>query len=459
MSCWYKTATPFLVEKHTHESLKEESSGENAWMYYLEIPADEEFDIKKLEMCDTYDDALMPGQVLAKTMKYGNMLANMVDELFGHHLEISYMVAIYDNHAFQIENVQGGYSKPVTTSGELPEEIIADSTLRGATNADDTPDADGAFYSKDGKKLLYIQNANITEYAVKEGCEIICNRAFYCGSLEKVTLPASVKKIGAGAFRGHTKLTHVNLPEGITYIGSYAFLNCRNLEEISLPDSLKYISAGVFRSCERIKSVKLSNNLTYISEELFSRANSLEEIVIPASVTRIGAGAFECCERLEVVQMTDSVTDIEMSAFNGCDSIKSISLSKNLETIGMHAFYSCRRLQHVDFGNSLVSIGDWAFTDDPLIDVVLPEGLLTIGERAFSSHGNISSSIVFPASLQTIADDCVCFKKITFKGVIQKKCKNLLRNRVNDPKQEVYIPKGTLAQYKKLLPGVDLIEN
>ena len=48
-------------------------------------------------------------------------------------------------------------------------------------------------------------------------------------TLKKVTLPSTLKEIGWDAFKDNKNLTYINLPEGLTTIGSYAFAGCTDI--------------------------------------------------------------------------------------------------------------------------------------------------------------------------------------------------------------------------------------
>lgn len=57
-----------------------------------------------------------------------------------------------------------------------------------------------------------------------------------------------VEKIGDRAFAGEN-LRSVVLPEGITWVGWFAFSGCTELREITLPASLQKIEYGAFENC------------------------------------------------------------------------------------------------------------------------------------------------------------------------------------------------------------------
>ena len=60
-----------------------------------------------------------------------------------------------------------------------------------------------------------------------------------------VTLPKTVRRIGAGAFN-YQSFTAINLPEGLTYIGEKAFEVNRNLHTVVMPSTLKEIGTEAF---------------------------------------------------------------------------------------------------------------------------------------------------------------------------------------------------------------------
>ena len=78
-----------------------------------------------------------------------------------------------------------------------------------------------------------------------------------------------VKSISLDSFRSNSGITEVVLPEGLEYIGGWAFYNCKNLVSVKLPSTLKRVDGAAFRSCI-----------------------SLKEVVVPASVEKIASDAF-----------------------------------------------------------------------------------------------------------------------------------------------------------------------
>ena len=98
-------------------------------------------------------------------------------------------------------------------------------------------------------------SAVITHVELTAGITGVSGSAFlYMEKLSSVSIPSSVRTIGASAFFG-CGLTSLVLPEGITEIGTTAFMNNAKLERVTLPASLKTVSANAFDGCTGLKTV------------------------------------------------------------------------------------------------------------------------------------------------------------------------------------------------------------
>ena len=105
---------------------------------------------------------------------------------------------------------------------------------------------DGVVYTKDMTELLIYPQGKTGDFEIPDGVVKICEGAFdgYDGSsnsvqrgLTKVTIPNSVKTIGADAFGGCTEFTQITIPESVTSIGRRAFSGCDKLKEIEFRHS------------------------------------------------------------------------------------------------------------------------------------------------------------------------------------------------------------------------------
>ncbi|MBQ6552635.1 MAG: leucine-rich repeat protein [Clostridia bacterium] len=122
---------------------------------------------------------------------------------------------------------------------------------------------------------------------IKEGKQIVLG----CDA-SVIPSDGSVKSIGPGAFMGCEGLTEITLPDGVVTIADKAFANCKNLVSVTLPDSLKRIGREAFADCVNLKSVDLPDRLEAIMYYAFAGCNSLESVTVPASVKADSAYPF-----------------------------------------------------------------------------------------------------------------------------------------------------------------------
>lgn len=81
---------------------------------------------------------------------------------------------------------------------------------------------------------------------------------------------------------------------------------------------------------------------------------------------------------------------------------QSVMIPKNIVVVGEASFMCCQ-LSAITFeeGSSLQTIGSHAFMQDNFTEISLPEGLLEIGQRAFSDCRNLAE-ITIPESVRTL---------------------------------------------------------
>ena len=121
----------------------------------------------------------------------------------------------------------------------------------------------------------------------------------------------------------------------------------------------RYVPWGSLRN--EIKKVVIKDGVTNIGSEAFVSCISLTSIEIPNSVTSIGRYAFYGCSGLTSVEIPNSVTSIGNSAFNSCYSLTSVEIPNSVTSIGLQAFCNCSGLTSVTIPNSVTSIEPWAF--------------------------------------------------------------------------------------------------
>ena len=251
----------------------------------------------------------------------------------------------------------------------------------------------------------YSNRYNIKDVQILDGVTTIGNFAFAeCSNLINVTIPNSVTSIGENAFEFCSRLTNVNIPNSVTSIESEAFFCCSSLTSVSIPDSVTSIGEYAFSGCSSLTSVTIPSSVTTI-KNLFQYCSSLTSVTIPNSVTSIGEYAFSGCSSLTSVNIPNSVTSIGNYAFFECSSLTSVNIPDSVTSIGNDAFLRCSSLTSVNIPNSVTSIGGCAFSGcSSLTSVRIPDSVMSIGEGAFCACSSLTS-VTIPNSVTSIGND------------------------------------------------------
>ncbi|MDE6902160.1 MAG: leucine-rich repeat domain-containing protein, partial [Lachnospiraceae bacterium] len=134
----------------------------------------------------------------------------------------------------------------------------------------------------------------------------------YNGPGGDVVIPAGVKKIGDGAFKGCAALTGVTIPDGVTSIGERALYGCTELQSAVIPEGVKEISGFLFRGCAKLQSVTIPESVQAIGKYAFCDCRSLQSVTIPRSVKKIEKKAFSGCHRrMALIAPYFPISDIE----------------------------------------------------------------------------------------------------------------------------------------------------
>ena len=109
----------------------------------------------------------------------------------------------------------------------------------------------------------------------------------------------------------------VEIPEGTTSIGAYAFYGLTGITSVTIPDSVTSIDSNAFGGCTNITTATMpSNAISFIPQ------NSLITVTIISG--NIGDYAFYRCESLQTVTIGEGVTSIGERAFYRCTGLETV---------------------------------------------------------------------------------------------------------------------------------------
>ena len=154
-------------------------------------------------------------------------------------------------------------------------------TISGTGDVDDYNNSSAPWYD---------HRYDTTKIVISNGVTGIGEGAFcYFTELTSVSLPGSLKSIGAYAFRGCSSLKSVVIPDSVTSIGEGAFYRCTALTTATVSNSVSRISYGTFMSCENLISVTIPNSVKSIGEKAFYNCGSLTDVYYKGSTAQWNA--------------------------------------------------------------------------------------------------------------------------------------------------------------------------
>ena len=319
--------------------------------------------------------------------------------------------------------------KPIgtTTVENLGEEYLALAYIAGAT-------------TEDGKTYSGVTNVGdrafkdcqyLTCMFLDDGIATIGDRAFYADEyLSAINMPRNLELIDQYAFYGCDTLTFVRAGacSRLRRIEDHAFYSCTMLAELRLPNGLTYIGPWAF-AWDRIlgqedTTLSLPSSLQTIGTGAFAFVNHHKNLNIPANVTSIGDYAFMCDYYMNNLTFSpgDKPLTIGKAAFFGDNHMKTVDLSNRVAQIDKCAFAGCEMLEEAYFGDRIDTIQGRAFTSLDNAMKILVEGVLNGILRPDDSDQNADQAGDISTAFNMIAK-VTKLKRAVFK---------------NDPAKSIY---------------------
>lgn len=280
---------------------------------------------------------------------------------------------------------------------------------------------------------------------IPQNIDIINEKTFYnCELLKSIAIHSNITKIGKDAFFGCFRLVSVYISDlqawcNINFVNEYStplnkkgalFLNGEEIINLVIPDNISTIKNYTFRNCTGITSVSLHEGITSIGKSAFDGCSSLTHFDLSPNITSIGESSFANCSSLNTLIIPQNIISIGGKAFQKCSNLESVSFSNKLNaiSIGPLAFSECKNLNSVsiddlknwchssfaegqnvyngsiylDFSSNPISIAKHLLINGTEIEeLVIPNGVSSIGEGAFVGWDNLKS-IIFSNNVTSI---------------------------------------------------------
>jgi len=336
------------------------------------------------------------------------------------------------------------------------------------------------------RAFAYIRN--MTSFTIPSTITAIGESAFRDTGLETITIPSTVKEVGLGAFQNsqlksfswpsslakipetcfaNTQLEgELVIPNSVTFIGSHAFTKCTKLTSVSIPPSVYAVASQAFSDCNGLKAVKISdldawcnidfdtswegNNPLLYAHHLYVNGKLLTEYTctkgyteqhsfaiggMPGQAFVVKPRTFEGCTDLTKVTINLPAGSyggaIGDNAFDGCINLKDVTLNARIPYIKWKAFGNCTALKYLQLPSSLIWIGENAFYDAGLKEIVIPEGVQYLYRSCFWKCKQLERTTL-PTSLISIYynafEECTSLWEVTLPDQLKEIMGNTFRN-------------------------------
>ena len=216
-----------------------------------------------------------------------------------------------------------------------------------------------------------------------------------------ITIPATINyesqdyQVVIGRFND-CKITSLTIEEGITEIGVHAFSGCKSLTSVSMPSSLRKIGAYAF-SYSALTSITIPEGVEVLESSCFSNC-SIPSLTLPSTLTTLGNNALEYIFTLTELVIPANVDSIGSNAFTNCNDLTRITIKGNVTKLNPEAFCTPAVLEYIHVPEGTLANYDDVTCNKSKIEEFNPakqgtlNGKFTInasGDQVYFSQGNL----------------------------------------------------------------------
>lgn len=198
------------------------------------------------------------------------------------------------------------------------------------------------------------------------------NKYWYGGAFEntkfscELKLPSNLEFLGNNTFEYCSNFYgELHLPDKLTYLGNYAFSNCNNLTgSLVIPQGVTVLRENVFQNCGFDGTLQLHDGITSIGSFAFAGTHLKGELVLPKDLLILNDHIFDGCDFSGELKLPKKLRSIGNSVFASNWRLTGIlEIPEEVISIGSDAFYGCRSLEGIVFSEAVESIMNNAFSN------------------------------------------------------------------------------------------------
>ncbi|MBR4264524.1 MAG: leucine-rich repeat protein [Bacteroidales bacterium] len=240
------------------------------------------------------------------------------------------------------------------------------------------------------------------------------------GKIGNITFPSTLKTVASSSF-SFSKLSEINIPEGVTTIEASAFYGCSENTTIRIPKSASNLSTengGFLNNCSaKLVFAEGNENLIdgvfYSSDEngnptllVWCSPEKESALVMPNTVTTIGEQAFRGCSKITSVTLSDNLV-FSANVVEGLENLESVIVSDNCQNYKVidNVLYRYNKKKNTIAGPIWIS---------PTIETyVVPEGISSITLFDFRKCFDLKEIILHENVTKWSGRDLQSIEKIT----------------------------------------------
>ena len=199
--------------------------------------------------------------------------------------------------------------------------------------------------------------------------------------VDSFSLGEYVEHIPSYLFSNAPNLKNLSIPSTLKSVGQNAFLNCPNIDSIYCTDLSAWASIDfendkatplygngklLINNNPIGKNIEIQEGVTHIGKYAFYNCQSIENIVLPSSINSIGQNAFNTCPYLLTIHAAMEYPPIiEYNVFANCGSLYGITLYVPQNSLAQYRkanVWSSFRLQ-AEIPKFTITFMDWDNTE------------------------------------------------------------------------------------------------